>query len=78
MEPAKPNSENRIKTAYPTRTLRVTGPNLDAKCRWEQKYGNWFCISAEKPLQFMVFPYAFTEPRLAELKRRGLQYQWLE
>ena len=58
--------------------MRVTGQNLVATCRWEQKYDNWFCVSAEKPIRFMAFPDCFTEPRLAELKRRGLEYRWLE
>ncbi len=39
--------------------MRVTGPSLDATARWEQKYGNWFCVSADKPLRFMCFPDAF-------------------
>jgi hypothetical protein len=58
--------------------MRVTGPNLNATCRWECKYGNWFCVSAERPIKFMVFPDCFTEPRLPDLKRRGLEYQWVE
>jgi hypothetical protein len=58
--------------------MRVTGPGLDACCTWHKKYDVWFCTHSEKPLRFMWFPDAFTENRLPELKRRGLQYSWLE
>lgn len=58
--------------------MRVMGEKINSVCHWEQKYGVWFCIRADKAIDFMVFRYSFTEARLPELKRRGLNFQWVD
>lgn len=61
---------------WPQRTMRVTGPNLDARCIWQQKYGVWFCIQADRPIYWMANPHSWTEARLPSLTRQGLSFAW--
>lgn len=63
--------------AWPSREMRVTGPGIDVLCRWEQKYGVWFCVHAEREIMWMAVPYCYTVGRLPSLARQGLSYRWL-
>ena len=61
---------------WPERTLILTKDGRQAKTVWHQKYGVWFCIKSERPVNFMSFPDSWTSNRLSSLAREGWSFEW--